>query len=228
MRPLNITSIQEFPSVGQLSVVRLLQVVKGGREMKDHEPIVATDRSRKALLSILKTVRRATWGKYLKILLLASSPSGVTMNGLSLELGEKPQTMHPLLIRMIDRGAMTREKRDVEYYYHLSSNISKEDVEALIKEIADEDVSSALGLTPLLTLDEIAEMPEMAASTEDISEEDDRAMVNRSMESQERMSQLPKLPALPEFDPNWSEARQNQWFSLYEKLIDLKRHQGND
>jgi len=192
-----------------------------------------------AILKILKTVRRHTWGKYLQMLLMASNPLGVTMNEISSQLGEKPQTMHPLLIRMMERGAITREKRNTEYYYHLAPGFLKEEIESLIKTIADEN---SLNAATLLDLDDDKSFverqfdenqdnypsEEAKVATVNIQEtpnESDRELVvSRSMEWDEKMIQL-RVSRLPEFNPEWSESVRQAWYEALDRAAPLK-HRG--
>ena len=211
--------------------------------MQEEDLTNSNTTSRGVLISALKTVRRTTRKKYLKIFLITSNPDGATMNAISIELAEKPQSIHRLLQAMIDREALTRTKQGVEFFYHLATNISKEDVEAELNAIAYEnaiDVEPQLGLDNLETVEpsqpeehqlEVSEdQPEVSQEmdTQKTSSESDRTSeehaMNQAMEWKEKILRLrlAKLPALPEFNPNWSEEKQDKWFALYEKIIEQK------
>jgi hypothetical protein len=235
LRPLNITDIQHLQPDEQLANVHLLKMLERGKQMVESELSNSNTPSKKKLNATLQTVRRSSWKKYLQIMLLASIPSGATMNEVSMSLGEKPQTVHPLLKRMIDRTALNREKRGIEYYYYLSPDITKEDVEIQLKEIAD----GATDSMPLLDLDD--EVPEQNQpktvqlqtpqvtdmNTQEVSSKSDREEISNK-KSKLSEDSIPKLPDLPEYNPNWSEERQNRWFDLYEKILEERRRKDND
>ncbi|MBD2071831.1 helix-turn-helix transcriptional regulator [Leptolyngbya sp. FACHB-671] len=220
-------------------VVRLLQAVEGGRQMEAR----GLNGNDDPLISILKTVRRTTWEKYLKILLMASDSDGTTMNQISLELGEKPQSIHRLLKRMMDREALTRKKRGTEFYYHLTPDISREEIESQLKVITDGDAINAVPLLDLGNGENIEQsqfdedqlqvsqvMNVQEASNKKGDRPSKEVSMSQSMEWKEKMLRLrlSKLPALPEFNPDWSDEKQGKWFTLYEKIIELQEGQNND
>lgn len=232
MRPLITTNnVQQSLEGEQPFFARSLQVLEGVRKMEWRDR--SGDEPLKVLESVLNTVRKPTWNKYLKILLMAADSNGVTMNQISDELKEKPQSIHPLLKRMIERGALIREKNGIEFCYRLHPRITLEAVKRKLDAIADEG-------TTVLTLDDVKtnensnledsesiQVEQMNADTKDDLDKGDRASTpnieNQSIERKDDLGSLPKLPNLPEFDPNWSEERKDLWFVLYGKLLEERR-----
>lgn len=199
----------------------------------------------KKLGLVLQRTRRASWVKYLQILLKASRPNGITMNEFASDLGERPQSIHPMLIRLHDRKALTRERRGNEFYYRLAEDIPIKDIEDLLNVIDSHNLPTHVSETifDLLSVEDTKEgqvaeedrqeAPEILSkmNTQKVSSKSDRLNQSdqsidqeQSIESKERLLQLrlSKLPALPEFNPDWSEEQQNRWFALYAKIIELQ------
>lgn len=228
MRPLATSNSYQTRVSEQSFVSRLMQVMEGGWQMEEKEVDENSDSSKKGLIEILHTVRKPTWSKYLEILLMSTSPQGTTMNEISLKLGERPQTIHPLLKRMLERKALRREKDGKEYHYYLAADISKEEIEAQIEAINNGgslDRATQLDLSDDEDLEQSrpnenkSETKQMTNIQEALSK-NDRAPSGQDLGSRE--DRLSKLPGLPEFDPAWSEERKNKWFAIYEKLIELE------
>lgn len=237
MRPLNVASIHQIPANKQLSVIRLLQAAEGGWHMEE-EGLTDDDLlSRKMLSETLKTVRRTSWRRYLQIMLLASFDGGITMNEVATKLQEKPQSIHPLLKRLIERGALTREKRGSEFYYHLASDIKKEDLEAQLSAIADEDLTDpepVWGSDADESLkhdqpekDKPEEVQVKTVSRQDNSSKSDREedlsqLVDprQTIEWQKEIIQM-RMSKLPEFNPEWTPEVQKAWFDALTRISSI-------
>ena len=231
MRPLNQSTLHKMLANGQFSVAHLLQTVDGVSQVEEKGLPDNRDLSKEKLIATLRTVRRSSRARYLQIMLMASLSKGATMNEIAEKLEEKPQSIHPLLVRLLSREALTREKRGAEFFYFLSPQISREDVEAQFNAIADGSVDNML----LIHLDsdqetehdqfetnQLDQALQVESSSKDDRESEDIEM-NQPTESKDTATpQLPRLPSLPEFNPNWDEKQQERWFALYEKIIALQ------
>lgn len=199
----------------------------------------SNDQSKKLLFTILKTVRKTTWGKYLRIFQMAANPEGATMNSMSQELGEKPQSIHRLLQKMTERQALTRIKRGAEFYYLLDPAISTEAIEAMLSAIADEktvDSGSLLGLddnsgdteSVAKDKDEVINQRQFDESKLEVSEDMDvQETLNDNMsdrtshlEWKEKKLQI-RMSKLPDFNPEWTPEAQKAWLDALAQISSI-------
>ena len=141
------------------------------------------------LEAVLKSIRirKSQRQNYLKIIeLVASSSEGATSREIEQLLGKPPQTVNPILQRLMSRQVLSRELRSrgyrkyKEFRYFLSPAIPKSAIADLVK-IEAEAAPSCVESQPK----------------------------NIALSEKEQM-QL-RLSKLPIFDPFWSEEVQKSW-----------------
>jgi hypothetical protein len=106
---------------------------------KDLKPIGPT------LKQLLKPKPGSSLRRRLKILRVIAQSQGNTMNSIAEAIDDKPQNIHPILVRMIKQGVLgriqveagidTRGQKFNEYRYYLLPNIRIADIESLWDEI---------------------------------------------------------------------------------------------
>lgn len=234
--PLNLNILAQYSTVEQLFPISKSCIAEDS-QMIDRGTSNNIDPPKKSLAAIIQTFRRPTRGKYLRILQMASRSDGITMNDVSEYLESKPQNIHPLLTRLLDREALKRVKRDrqtstgqpiQEFYYYLADGISPDEIESLLKELGDDDSLDQLEIIEPESNKPQTEEQEMIKPTkqETFANSDRGLEPNQSIDPKQsddwrkEIIQM-RISKLPEFNPEWTPEAQKAWFEALDRVSSI-------
>jgi len=204
---------------------------KGG-VMDDQKSMNYVDSQRQSLRERIQSMKVRSVEPYYRIVIDLDHRKGATLNEVVQDLKSKPQNEHSRLDKLIKIGVVEREKRGggenlkssgvQEFYYYISPEISKEEIEEIKKLVEDQPHAITQIVLPKDTEheQEVNNLDEVSGAMETKPGKATEGNSLNQLSLKEKIQM--RLSMLPEFDPSWPPAAQQAWFQAIKRLENMQ------